>query len=274
MGFLQRFALDAAEGEDFCHARVFDKVAVKVDGLDRRVFLDRTRQHAPRQKAAEVGVVLDKGDEHGEGLAFVHRGRRHVVDHEVEKGRKVLALVFQRQRGPALTARGPEDGEVELFVGRVQRGEKIEDLLVHHFGLRVGAVDLVDEDDGADAELERLAQHELGLRQRAFGGIAQHDGAVHHGKDAFHLGAEIGVAGGVDDVDAGVLPHDRGHLGKDGDAALALEVVGVHHAFGDLLVLAELAGLLQKGVDKGGFAVVDVRDNRDVSEFRGHSIAA
>jgi hypothetical protein len=97
---------------------------------------------------------------------------------------------------------------------------------------------------GFEALRQRLAEHELGLRHRAFGGIDEDHHAVHHREDALHLAAEIGVAGGVDDVDAGVLPDQRGHLGEDGDAALALEVVGVHDALFDALVVAEGARLL------------------------------
>jgi hypothetical protein len=88
-------------------------------------------------------------------------------------------------------------------------------------------------------------------------------------EDALDLAAEIGVAGRVDDVDARVLPVDRGRLGEDGDAALLLEIVGIHRAFGHALVLAERAGLLEQFVDQRGLAMVDVRDDRDVAEFHG-----
>ena len=115
-------------------------------------------------------------------------------------------------------------------------------------------------------DLERFRHHEFGLRQRAFGRVHQHQGAVHHVEDALDLAAEIGVAGRVDDVDAGVLPLHRGGLGQNGDAALALQVVGVHGAFGHLLVLAKSAGLLQQAVDQGGLAVVDVGNDGDVTE--------
>src|SRR6185437_6641819 len=77
---------------------------------------------------------------------------------------------------------------------------------------------------------------------------------------------EIGVARRVDDVDARALPDNRGRLGEDGDAALAFEVVGVHGALGDLLVLAERAALLQQAVHQRRLAMVDVRDDRDVAD--------
>ena len=125
---------------------------------------------------------------------------------------------------------------------------------------------LIDH-DGAQAALQRLGDDELGLRQRAFGGVDQHHDAVDHVEDALDLAAEIGVARRIDDVDARVLPDDGRALGEDGDAALALQVVGIHGALGHALALAERAGLLQQFVDERRLAVVDVGDNRDVSEL-------
>jgi hypothetical protein len=68
---------------------------------------------------------------------------------------------------------------------------------------------------------------------------------------------------------ADILPDDRGRLGENGDAALLFEVVGIHHAFGDALVLAEGARLLQQLVDERGLAVVDVGDDGDIAH--GHA---
>ena len=154
-----------------------------------------------------------------------------------------------------------------MLVGGVERGEQVEHLVDDFVGAGVGAVDLVDDDDGLEAHLQRLRHHELGLRQRAFGGVHQHQRAVHHVEDALDLAAEVGVARRIDDIDAGVLPHDRGRLGENGDAALALEIVGIHGALDHALVLAIGAGLLQQPVDQRGLAVVDVGDDGDVAKI-------
>ena len=76
------------------------------------------------------------------------------------------------------------------------------------------------------------------------------------------------MTGGVDDVDFGVLIMNGRIFGKDGDAALALEVVGVHHAFRHLLVGAERAALLEQLVHQRGLAVVNVRNDGNVSDSR------
>ena len=186
---------------------------------------------------------------------------------QVEQRLHALVLrTFELLRHPALLGRAVEDREVELLVGGVERREQVEHLVDHLDRARVGAVDLVDHDDRLEPHLERLRHHELGLRQRTLGGVDQHQRAVDHVEDALDLAAEIGVAGRVDDVDAGVVPEDRRRLGEDGDAALALEIVGIHRALGDLLVLAEGAGLLQQAVDQRGLAMVDMGDDRDVAQ--------
>src|SRR5689334_6239832 len=74
------------------------------------------------------------------------------------------------------------------------------------------------------------------------------------------------MAGRVDDVDARALPQDRGDLGENGDAALALEIVGIHGALGNPLVLAKGSRLGEQAVDQRGLAVIDMGDDGDVAE--------
>jgi hypothetical protein len=81
------------------------------------------------------------------------------------------------------------------------------------------------------------------------------------------LAAEIGVTGGIDDVDSGALPIHRGAFRQDGDAALALEIVGIHDALGNLLVGAERPRLPEQLVDQGGLAVVDMGDDGDITQL-------
>ena len=66
------------------------------------------------------------------------------------------------------------------------------------------------------------------------------------------------------------FPRHGAVLGQDGDAALALDVVAVHHALGDFFVLAEGAALAQQLVHQRGLAMVDVGDDGDVADLLGH----
>ncbi len=191
-----------------------------------------------------------------------------MVQHEIEQRlHAVVVRAFEARCHPALLGGAVEDREVELLVGGVERGEQVEHLVDDFHRARVGAVDLVDDDDGLQSHLQRLRHHEFGLRQRTLGGIDQHQCAVHHVEDALHLTAEVGMARRVDDIDAGIAVEDRRGLGQDSDAALALEIVGIHRPLDLALVVPVGAGLLEQPVDQGGLAVVDVSDDGDVAQF-------
>src|SRR6202012_416405 len=89
---------------------------------------------------------------------------------------------------------------------------------------------------------------------------------VHHGQAALDLAAEVRVPGGVHDVDGQPAVAYRGVLGQDGDALFPLQVAGVHDPLGHVGVGPERAGLPQHRVDQRGLAVVDVRDDGDVTQ--------
>jgi hypothetical protein len=109
------------------------------------------------------------------------------------------------------------------------------------------------------------------LRHGTLGRVHEQEDTVHHVHDALYLSAEVGMTGGVYNIDLDrlarfwVLERDGGIFCENGDAALAFEVVRIHHALGYLLVLAKGMGLAQQPIDQGGFAVVNVRNNGDIS---------
>ena len=116
-------------------------------------------------------------------------------------------------------------------------------------------------------QLQRLLQHEAGLGHGTLGGVHQQDDAVDHLQDPLHLAAEVGVTRGVHHIDLVVLVVDGGILGQDGDAALPLQIAGVHDPIHGGLILTIDTALLQHLVDQGGFAVVNVGDDCNITNF-------
>ncbi len=195
------------------------------------------------------------------------RRRGHMVDDEIEQRREVFARAVKLVIGPAGAAGRIHVRKIELVLVGPEIGEKIETFVKRTVRLGIGLVHLVEHHDGAQPEAQRLGRDKLGLRHRSLGGIDQQHDTVDHAQDALHLAAEIGVAGGVDDVDTGGFPHNRGGLGKDGDAALALDVVAVHRAFIDRLPHAKRAGLLEQFVHERCLAVVDMGDDGNIAHI-------
>jgi hypothetical protein len=131
------------------------------------------------------------------------------------------------------------------------------------------AVDLVDDHDRAQPALQRPGQDGARLGHGAFDGVDQQQAAIGHVEHPLHLTAEVGVAGGVDDVDLYARVGDGGVFGEDGDATLAFQIVGVEDEAACSIGVAEDIRLLEQTVDQGRLAMVDVGDDGDVAQVGG-----
>ncbi len=267
-------AVEALEAEEARHLRLLDR-AVAVAHRHPLLVVDRAVDNAPDGDRPEVLVGLDVGHEHLQrGVDFAGR-LGHAGEDGLEERAQVGHLAAELGRCLPVARDGEEDGEVDLLLGGVEVDEEVVDLVQHFLRAGVGAVDLVDADDRGQAEREGLLEHEARLRKRTLGGIDEEHHAVDHAERALDLTAEVGVARRVDDVDrdlrsvVGGVGHG-GVLRHDGDALLTLEVHRVHDALGDVLVVAEGAGLPEKRIDEGRLAVVDVGDDGDVADRTGH----
>ena len=123
---------------------------------------------------------------------------------------------------------------------------------------------------------------EIGIGERlgfdALRGIDDEQRAFAGGEGARDFVREVDVAGRVDQVELVGLAVVRGvhhadGVGFDGDAALALQVHGVEH-LGLHFARGERAGQLQQAVGQRGLAVVDVRDDREITDEGGvHAVS-
>ena len=104
------------------------------------------------------------------------------------------------------------------------------------------------------------------------GDRAEHqDGAVEHAQRALDLDGEVDVAGRVDDVDVVVLPLQWVAARRDRDAALALELHGVHRGADAVLALdlvdrVDPLGVEEDALGQRRLARVDVGADADVAD--------
>jgi hypothetical protein len=170
----------------------------------------------------------------------------------------------------------PSRREIQLLIGGAEAIKQVEGLVQHPVCAGARTVNLVDDDDGLQAQREGFHGHEAGLGHGAIHRVDQQQHRIHHRQHALDFAAEIGVTGGIHDIDAvflavaGIGPANGGILGQDGDAALTLKVIGVHHALAQVLALVEGAGLAQELVHQGGLTVVNVGDNGDITQILDH----
>jgi hypothetical protein len=143
--------------------------------------------------------------------------------------------------------------------------------IVHdRLGIGRGKVDLVE--DGDERQAFAQCQVDVGERLRldALGGVDHEDRALAGLEAVAHLVAEVDVTGRVDEVEAvgqavarDVLEAHGPRL--DGDALLALEIHRIEDLASHLPAL-DRVGQLEQPVGERGLAVVDVRDDREVTQ--------
>ena len=199
-------------------------------------------------------------------MAGLEARRRDRGDDHLAQRREVGSLLALGQRGPSGPGVRVDDREVDLGLVGVEVEEELVDLVDDLGDAGVRAVHLVDDQDHRQLRLQRLAQDEAGLGEGPLRGVDKQQHAVDHRQPALDLAAEVGVAGGVDDVQLHVTEADRRVLGEDRDPLLALEVHRVHDALVDVAAGAKGARLPEHRVDERRLAVVDVGDDRDVAE--------
>jgi hypothetical protein len=222
---------------------------------------------AQQCQPAHVGRGVEVRDQRLERVVRVVGGRRNRREQRLDERAEIRGELVGCEAGLASARIAKNDRELDLRLVGVEVEEELVDLVHHRLGARVRAVDLVHDEDDGQARLERLAQDEARLRQRAFARVHQQEHSVDHREPALDLAAEVGVAGRVDDVDLRVADLDRCVLGEDRDALLALEVHRVEHALGHVLVGPERAGLPEERVHERRLAVIDVRDDGDVPKI-------
>ena len=255
--------LDGVQGNELCVVRL--GVAMVVTDRDLLTDLHRAALDTADADAADIFVVVDRGNEHLGRALGVNVRRRDMLEDLLEQRGQILALYVRRHRCSAGTAGAVYDRAVKLLVGCIEVEQQLKNLVADLVQTGVRTVDLVDRDDDLVAEFKCLLKNETGLRHRALCCVDQQDNTVYHLEDTLYLAGEVGVARGVDDIDLDALVVYRGILGQNGNAALTLDVAGVHDALLYHLIFAESTGLLEHLVNQGGLAVVDVRDDGDVA---------
>ena len=154
-------------------------------------------------------------------------------------------------------------------IGSIESDRALDHLLRAR---NVGAlqVDLVDDGNDFEAVIDRQVRIRQRLRLDALRGVHDQQRAFAGGQRARNLVGKIDVPGRVDQVELVSLAilrgvHHADGVGLDGDAALALQV---HRVQNLLLHFAhgERPGQLQQAVGQRGFPVVNVRNNRKISD--------
>ena len=215
-----------------------------IDDSDLLVRLHFTALDTTNADYANIVVVVELRDLHLQGAFQVNVWRRNAVNNRLVQRSHVFRHVFVIQTGDTVQRRRINDREVQLFVGRVEVNEQVEDLVNNPVRTRARTVNLVDHNDRFQAVGKCFFGHEARLRHRAIKCVNHQQHGIHHGHHALNFTTEVGVPWGINDVDTVVIPFDSGVFGEDGNPTLFLQIVGVHHTLLSFGTSIKRTGLL------------------------------
>src|SRR5205807_1408298 len=121
--------------------------------------------------ATDVVAVVERYGQHLQRRIGIHLGRRYVLEDGVVERPEIDRWDRQIGRRDPLAAGRVNRGEIERRFVRVELDEEIEDRVENIGRTGIGAVDLIDDDDGPQTGFKRFAQDKARLRQRTFGGV-------------------------------------------------------------------------------------------------------
>src|ERR1019366_2349046 len=126
---------------------------------DGNVFAgaQRSVEDASDCQAAKIVAVVEIGDQYLQRSISLACRQGNSFHDGVEQRAKILAGTIYVSRGRAHSGVGVENREVQLIFRRIQIDEKVVHLVEHFLRTRVGAINLVDHQDGWQLGLQRLA---------------------------------------------------------------------------------------------------------------------
>ena len=139
--------------------------------------------------------------------------------------------------------------------------------------LRAGPVELVHEDQSRDAQALQGAHEDARLRLHPLHRGDDQDRAVEHAQRTLHLGDEVRVSRGVDQVDGEIAQRERGDSRLDRDPPLPLERerVGLGVPVIDTADLVDDSGGVEQPLGQAGLPGVNMRQNSKVQYFHAAS---
>ena len=225
--------------------------------------------YATNSNATQVVGVIDGNALHSKRAIDINIWSWKTIDNHVEKREHVVIVIIWIKASVTVNARSKDNvlhGELKLLIGCTKVHHKIKRIVDNSLWASTVAVNLVDNHHNRKTCVNGVAQNKASLWHRALSCVNQQKRTVSHLQNAFYLATEVSVARGINNVNLDALVLNRDVLCQNGNSALTLLIIGVQNSLLNLLVLAECIGCLKHLVNHGGFTVVNVGDDSNISD--------
>ena len=151
----------------------FAGVAFRSDQLDVSTWLQLTASDAANTDNAHEAVVVECRHLHLERAIEFNFRCFNVINNHLEQWRHVVSHVVRIIASNTVQGGSVNHREVELFFGRAEAVEQVEDFVHYPVRTCTRTVNFVDNNDRTQAALEGFLGYEAGLRHRAINRVYQ-----------------------------------------------------------------------------------------------------
>ena len=216
---------------------------------------------------AQIFAVVNRRNQSLCRRIHIPLGCRNVVDDCFKQRLHIPFSCISILGRIAASCRCEYKGRIQLVFVCIQLHEQLQNLIHNLIRACFGSIHLIYADNNRVIQLQRLAQNEFCLGHRPFKCIHHQHNAVYHFQHTLYLAAEIGMSGGINDVDFGIAIVYGCVFGKNGNPSFPFNIAAVHDSFLYLLIGTEDTALSEQLIHQCGFAVVNVGNNRYVSDI-------
>ena len=96
--------------------------------------------------------------------------------------------------------------------------------------------------------------------------VGSPDETVDDLRATFDFASKVSMSRRIDHIDLQAFIGNRNVLRENRNAPFSFEVIAIKNAFPLKLTVTILSALAKEAIDKGGFAMIDVRDDGDVAD--------
>ena len=106
---------------------------------------------------ADILIGFERRNHHLQRTICITRRGRNVLDDGFQQGDEVVTLVFHVVLRNAFARRCVDAREVQLLIVCIKLHEKLKNFIINIIDTLIGAINLVDDDDGFEFLLKRLS---------------------------------------------------------------------------------------------------------------------
>ena len=230
-------------------------------------LLDRSPGHTADCHFAEIIIGFQRGHHDLQSSIRITFRSGNPFQNRIKQRLQILPFIIHMEFGDAAPGGRINQRKIKLLIISIKLDEKFKNFPFHIRHTLVRTVNLIDDDDRFQVMLKSFTENILRLGHRAFMGVNKEQDTVHHVQDTFYFPAKIGMPGRIYDIDLHTIMHDRRILRQDCNSPFPFQRVGIHDAFRHLLIFPENMALLQHGIHKSGFTMIDMGDDRNVADI-------